>query len=185
MNSSLTPSILSLFLLYKTKVKMGTHTKGDRCRFLPVIFRKYNKKRAISFDKTVESDVSLDACEAIITNSDSNSYAMNHATPSLKDSTTTTSEKDQANFLSEDPLYQNEVVLRNRIAALNAQQILLGKYHPDVLFALQNLAALHYRRGEYSHAQQVFKEHKDRREHRNSQEKGGIHNTIPSEIFIM
>lgn len=58
---------------------------------------------------------------------------------------------------NEDPVYQ-DIKLRSRLEALRAQQTLFGEGHPDVLFSLQGLCSVHYRRGEYQHAQRVFDE---------------------------
>mmetsp|Transcript_15682 Transcript_15682/g.23757 ORF Transcript_15682/g.23757 Transcript_15682/m.23757 type:complete len:140 (-) Transcript_15682:255-674(-) len=88
-------------------------------------------------------------------------------------------------FSNNDPIYKKDVGLGNRITALNAQQELLGENHSDVLFSLQRLAGVHYRRGEYDHAHRILEEHKSRlqRRNRNGGGKDGSVN-IPSEISI-
>lgn len=63
----------------------------------------------------------------------------------------------------EDSIYKTNIGLGNRVLALNAQEELLGYDHPDVLFALQKLAGVHYRRGEYDHANRILEERESRR----------------------
>mmetsp|Transcript_29022 Transcript_29022/g.67329 ORF Transcript_29022/g.67329 Transcript_29022/m.67329 type:complete len:88 (+) Transcript_29022:1-264(+) len=48
--------------------------------------------------------------------------------------------------------------LKSRLEALKLQEELFGAGHPDVLFALQNLGLVHFRRGEYQQAHRVFDE---------------------------
>ena len=85
--------------------------------------------------------------------------------------------------LLKDALYKRDIALANRVAALNAQQLLLGENHPDVLFSLQNLAALHYRRGEYAQARRIL-EWKDVRRERSLQPDQKTTMKVPSEIFV-
>mmetsp|Transcript_11294 Transcript_11294/g.16595 ORF Transcript_11294/g.16595 Transcript_11294/m.16595 type:complete len:160 (-) Transcript_11294:337-816(-) len=142
-----------------------------------------NKRRAVSFDRTVESDISLDASEAIIDPpKSSGSPKIDRSISSFKDKSPIIIE-DRSPSLFEDLLYKNNIALRNRVAAFNAQQKLLGKYHPDVLFSLQTLAGLHYRRQEYDHAQRIFKEHTYRQEQLDIQGKQ-MEVPIPSIIFL-
>lgn len=61
----------------------------------------------------------------------------------------------------EESLYE-DASLRARREALLAQQQLLGESHPDVLFMLENLGRVHYRRGNYQEAQRVFAESRRR-----------------------
>ena len=48
--------------------------------------------------------------------------------------------------------------LQARIEAIRIQQQLLGDNHPDVIFALSNLARLHQRRGNHAEAADILKE---------------------------
>jgi hypothetical protein len=142
-----------------------------------------SKKRAPSFDGTVDSDAasSLEASHrnfAKISNLDKGNPSASFC---CKNTELYSQEHRPLPSLLDDPLYKNNVALRNRVAALNAQQQLLGEAHPDVLFALQNLAGLHYRRGEISQAHRVLAEQQVRRDRAQHHEQPM---NIPEEISI-
>lgn len=59
----------------------------------------------------------------------------------------------------DDDLYQ-DIALRSRMEALRLQEKMFGAGHPDVVFALQNLAQVCYRRGNIHQAQRVYDENR-------------------------
>lgn len=56
------------------------------------------------------------------------------------------------------PTKSQDPAVRARKEAIRAQQRLLGKHHPDVLFSLECLMRFHRERGEYNEALIVFEE---------------------------
>mmetsp|Transcript_22549 Transcript_22549/g.34078 ORF Transcript_22549/g.34078 Transcript_22549/m.34078 type:complete len:162 (-) Transcript_22549:364-849(-) len=148
-----------------------------------IMHRNRDKKRAVSFDRTIETDISVDACEVINDTSKCTSICEINRTISSSQNEDRVGLLNQSTAFLDDQLYKNDIVLKNRVAAFSAQQKLLGKHHPDVLFSLQNLAGLLYRRGEYDHAHRVFKEYNNRQEQSNQSGKQ-MQDSIPSEIFL-
>ena len=48
--------------------------------------------------------------------------------------------------------------IRARLEALRAQQQLIGKNHPDVIFSLHNIGNAYHKRGHYKEAEEVYEE---------------------------
>jgi hypothetical protein len=157
--------------------QVGEERRSSRPRFLRGIMERRNKKRAPSFDTIDSSSSSIDRSH--------------HHTPSnslhnpLRSSPVATivaiEEEGTLPPRSNVPADKSEVALNNRFAALQVQQQLLGEHHPDVLFSLQNLATLHYRRGDKVQAQRLLEDYQGRRERAFSYQQDSL--KIPSEIF--
>lgn len=161
---------------------MGLQTEEKssiRSSFLMALLEKRRqKKRAPSFDGTLESSTSS------MDHSRRSFWSLtphNQNLASVYAPIVVVEEEGSDESLLNDAVYKRDVAMANRVAALNAQQQLLGENHPDVLFSLQNLAALHYRRGEYAQAQRIMEDNQLRRERAQNELKTS---NIPTEIFI-
>lgn len=148
----------------------------SRPKFLKVMIERRNKRRASSFDATIESSSSsLDASHR---NGTPSTSQHNAEAPAIAAPIVIEEEDDDTDILAAS--LKKDIALANRVAALKAQQRMLGENHPDVLFSLQNLAALHYRRGHYEEAQQVLEEQQARSEQAQHEQPSTY--TIPHEI---
>ena len=168
-------------------VRLTDEKRKSRPRFVQAMLDKRSqKKRAPSFDGTVESSSSSLGSHRNYspTNSQHNPSIVVASCISMSPIVIVEEEGRGADAsLLKDALYKRDIALANRVAALNAQQLLLGENHPDVLFSLQNLAALHYRRGEYAQARRIL-EWKDVRRERSLQPDQNTTMKVPSEIFV-
>mmetsp|Transcript_11409 Transcript_11409/g.18934 ORF Transcript_11409/g.18934 Transcript_11409/m.18934 type:complete len:162 (-) Transcript_11409:288-773(-) len=137
------------------------------------IMERRSKKRAPSFDGTI--DTSSSSIDHSRQHTPSNSQ---HHPSRYPAAIIAIEEEDSRNHV---PFYKSEVALSNRFSALNAQQEMLGENHPDVLFSLQNLATLHYRRGNIVEAQRLLEDYQGRRERAFSDQHSAM--KVPTEIF--
>jgi hypothetical protein len=164
----------------KTSKKMGEgeERRSSRPRFLRVMIERRNKKRAPSYDATIDSSSS--SIDPSHHHTPPNSLG-NPSRSSPAAAIVAIEEEGTLPPRSNVPAYKSGVALSNRFAALQLQQQLLGEHHPDVLFSLQNLATLHYRRGDKVQAQRLLEDYQGRRERALSDQHGSL--KIPSEIF--
>lgn len=162
---------------------MGLQTEEKtniRSSFLKAILEKRRqKKRVPSFDGTMETSTS--SMDRSRRNFWSVTPQQNLILASACAPIIVVEEEGMDESLLNDAVYKRDIAMANRVAALHAQQQLLGENHPDVLFSLQNLAALHYRRGEYAQAQRILEDNQLRRERAQNEHKTS---DVPSEIFI-
>jgi Tetratricopeptide repeat len=153
---------------------------NNRSSFLRVMLEKRRqKKRAPSFDGTLESSTSsMDRSHRNVA-----SVLPQESLPlaSVHGPIIVVEEEGTDESLLNDANVKRDIAMTNRVAALHAQQQLLGENHPDVLFSLQNLAALHYRRGEYAQAQRIMEDNQLRRERAQNEH---MSSNVPTEIFI-
>jgi hypothetical protein len=159
---------------------IADETRNSRPRFLrDMLEKRSQKKRASSFDATLSISSSSSSS---LRNSSHSSSSNSLFNPSVVRKCSIVEEEGADASILRDALYKKDIALANRVAALNAQKLLLGENHSDVLFSLQNLAALHYRRGEYAQARCILEDKHVRRE----QALQPDHKTtnIPSEIFL-